>query len=316
MHAAGGGINFTVDQIHKASHNQLYKAFKKYATRMLQAGTTLAEVKSGYGLDIENEMKMLKVIEEGRNDPDLPIDISSTYCGGHAIPKGSTADEATNDIVHNQIPTIQKAINDGELQVDNIDVFCENGVFNVEQTKQILEAGKAIGLKPNFHGEELSCLNSAEMGAGLKARAISHLEQVSDDGIKAMSEAKSAAVILPTTAYQLRLTPPPVRKMIDENVIVALGSDFNPNAHCLSMPLVMNLACVLMKMSMEEALVSATINAAYSLGKENMHGSLEVGKKGDMLIIDQPRWEHLIYQLGGHVDVIKFVIKDGYIVSH
>ena len=315
MHAAGGGINFTVDKVHQATHSQLYKAFKKYATRMIHSGTTLAEVKSGYGLDLENELKMLKVIEEGRADPDLPIDISSTYCGGHAILKGRTADEATQDIIDVQIPAIRQAMKDGEIRVNNIDVFCEKGVFNVEQTKKILEAGQDIGLQLNFHGEELSCLNSAEMGAKLKARAISHLEEVSDAGIKAMSKSKTTAVILPTTAYQLRLTPPPVRKMIDANVIVALGSDFNPNAHCISMPLVMNLACVLMKMTMEEALAAATINAAYSLGREKRQGSLEVGKQADLVILDEPRWEHLVYQLGGHSDVIKYVVKDGHVVS-
>ena len=129
-----------------------------------------------------------------------------------------------------------------------------------------------------------------------------------------MSTAETSAVVLPTTAYQLCLTPPPVRKMIENGVIVALGSDFNPNAHCISMPIVMHLACVLMHMSLEEALHAATINAAYSLGKEKTHGSLEVGKVADLLILNEEKWEHLIYQLGSHHDIIKHVIKDGRIV--
>merc|ERR1712004_382876 len=143
------------------------------------------------------------------------------------------------------------------------------------------------------------------MGAELGARAISHLEEVSDAGIAAMASSGTCAVLLPTTAYILRLTPPPARKMLAGGVPVALGSDFNPNAHCLAMPMVMHLACVLMKMTMTEALTASTINAAASVGKSETHGSLEIGKYGDMLILDAPRWEHLIYQFGSYQHVIK-----------
>merc|ERR1711962_664441 len=161
------------------------------------------------------------------------------------------------------------------------DVFCEKGCFNVQQTKEILVAGREVGMRVNFHGEELSNLGSAQMGAmELKAEAISHLEEVSDEGIKAMAESGSVAVILPTTAYILRLPAPPVRKMIEEGVIVALGTDFNPNAFCLSMPTVMHLAAVNLRMSLAEVVSASTINAAHSIGRSDTHGSIEKGKVG------------------------------------
>ncbi|KAK2158027.1 hypothetical protein LSH36_178g01024 [Paralvinella palmiformis] len=203
VHQAGGGIMFTVDHVRKAPEETLLKNFKANAHKMLEAGTTLAECKSGYGLD---------------------------------------------------------------------------------------------------------------MGADIGATAISHLEHVSDEGISAMVQSGTIGVVLPTTAYILRLEPPPTRKMIDAGMGVALGSDFNPNAHCLAMPVVMHLACVLQKISLNEALVAATINAAASLRKSETHGSIEVGKVADLLIIDAPRWEHIIYQLGSHQHVISHVIKGGKIV--
>ncbi|XP_064632778.1 probable imidazolonepropionase [Lineus longissimus] len=313
VHKAGGGINFTVERTKAATEEQLFTSFRERLDRMLAAGTTLVECKSGYGLNLETELKMLRVIERAKHD--LPIDVSSTYCGAHSVPKGYTASEATDDIINVQIPHLKALIDGGELSVDNIDVFCEKGVFDVDQSRKILVAGKKIGLNINFHGEELNLLNSAQMGAEIGAMAISHLEEVSDDGIDAMAKAGCVATILPTTAYILRLKQPPVRKMIERGVPVALGTDFNPNAFCLSLPLVMHLACVNLHMTMDEALIGATLNAAASLGKATTHGSIEVGKVGDFVILDAPRWEHLIYQMAGHDHIIKYVVKNGKIVK-
>ncbi|KAI0234437.1 putative imidazolonepropionase [Lamellibrachia satsuma] len=314
VHKAGGGIHFTVGRVRDSSEADLYVQLKQHAVRMLAAGTTLVEVKSGYGLNVDTEMKMLAVIERAKNDRSLPIDISSTFCGAHAVPKDKTAQEATTDVLDVQLPRLRQLMETGRLHVDNIDVFCEEGVFSVDQTRRILTVGQQMGLAINFHGEELHRLNSAEMGAELGARAISHLEKISEAGIQAMSQACSIGVVLPTTAYILRLTPPPVRDMIDAGMAVALGSDFNPNAHCFAMPIVMHLACVLLHMSMEEALVAATINGAASLGRADTQGSLEVGKQADILILDAPRWEHLIYQMGSHQHVIRHVVKNGIVV--
>ncbi|KAL4676575.1 hypothetical protein H8959_010720 [Pygathrix nigripes] len=312
IHQAGGGIHFTVERTRQASEEELFRSFQQRLQCMMKAGTTLVECKSGYGLDLETELKMLRVIERARRE--LDIGISATYCGAHSVPKGKTATEAADDIINNHLPKLKELGRNGEIHVDNIDVFCEKGVFDLDSTRRILQRGKDIGLQINFHGDELHPMKAAELGAELGAQAISHLEEVSDEGIVAMATARCSAVLLPTTAYMLRLKQPRARKMLDEGVIVALGSDFNPNAYCFSMPMVMHLACVNMRMSMPEALAAATINAAYALGKSHTHGSLEVGKQGDLIIINSSRWEHLIYQFGGHHELIEYVIAKGKVI--
>ncbi|XP_069376118.1 probable imidazolonepropionase [Paralichthys olivaceus] len=312
VHRAGGGIHFTVEHTRAAAPSDLLASLSSRLVRMQRAGTTLVECKSGYGLELQTELKMLEVIEEARRT--LPINISSTYCGAHAVPKGKTVAEATYDILQVQLPRLKEEMSAGNLRVDNIDVFCEQGVFDLGSTRSILQAGKEMGLNINFHGDELHPMNSAQLGAELRALAISHLEEVTDEGINAMAEAKTAAVLLPTTAYILRLPQPRARDMLDAGVIVALGSDFNPNAYCCSMPIVMHLACVNMKMSMPEALAAATINAAYALGRSHTHGSLEVNKHGDLLVLNTSRWEHVIYQLGGHQELIRYVVIKGNVV--
>ncbi|KAG7495523.1 putative imidazolonepropionase [Solea senegalensis] len=312
VHRAGGGIHFTVEHTRAAAASDLLTSLKSRLVRMQRAGTTLVECKSGYGLELHAELKMLQVIEEaGRS---LPINISSTFCGAHAVPRGKTEAEATEDVLQVQLPLLKEQMSAGNLKVDNIDVFCERGVFDVASTRSILRAGKDMGLNINFHGDELHPMNAAQLGAELGALAVSHLEEVSDEGIAAMAEAKTAAVLLPTTAYILRLPQPRARDMLEAGVIVALGSDFNPNAYCCSMPIVMHLACVNMKMSMTEALAAATINAAYALGRSHTHGSLEVDKHGDLLLLNATRWEHLIYQLGGHQELVRYVVVKGNVV--
>jgi len=310
IHEAGGGIHYTVEQTRKSSEDELYELLLKRLESMIKLGTTLVECKSGYGLNAECEMKMLKVIERARRDPNVNIDISTTFLA-HAVPKGKTADEACYDVINKQLPEVMEHVKNGTLTVDNIDVFCEKGVFDVEQTRKILNEGKKFGLKINFHGDELNCTGSAELGADLNAHAISHLEEISDEGIKAMSKSKSAAVILPATAYILKLPHPPVRKMIKSEVPVALATDFNPNAYCLSMPTTMHMGCVLFGMSMDESLISATINSAYSLGMSRTHGSIEVGKRANFVLVDDERWEHLIYRFSSTDEVIKMVICGG-----
>ncbi|KAL6054226.1 putative imidazolonepropionase [Balamuthia mandrillaris] len=296
VHKAGGGIGFTVEHTRNSSEEELLSLLLARLHRMLQAGTTLVECKTGYGLETDTEMKMLKVLHKAKSQ--VPVELVTTFLGAHSVPKGKTAAEATEDILHNQLPALAGLRDKGEISVDLIDVFLEKGVFGLEETRQILKAGKELGLELNYHGDELSYTQAGELAGELSALAVSHLEKVSAEGISAMAKRPTFAVLLPTTAYILRLEVPPARSLIEGGVPVALGSDFNPNAHCLSMPLVMNLACVTLKMTMNEALVAATINAAGSLGKSATHGSIERGKVGDLLLIDAPRWEHLVYQLG------------------
>ena len=312
VHKKGGGIHYTVERTHAATKEQLLSLFLDRLDRMLRHGTTLLEAKSGYGLDTQNEIKMLEVIESAKSAQ--PIELSSTYCGAHAIPKTKSLHEASDDVIQNQLPAIQELITRGDLRVDNIDVFCEEGVFDIAETRKILTAGVQMGLNINFHGDELHPTNSAELAAELKSCAVSHLEEISPQGIQDITKSSTVAILLPTTAYILRLKRPPARRMIEEGVAIALGSDFNPNAYCMSMPMVMHLSCVLLNLSMEEALVASTINAAAALKRSDRQGSLEPGKKADLLVLDAPRWEHLVYQFGESDKVIDLVIIGGNVV--
>uniref|UniRef100_A0A3B3Y514 Probable imidazolonepropionase n=1 Tax=Poecilia mexicana TaxID=48701 RepID=A0A3B3Y514_9TELE len=307
VHRAGGGIHYTVEHTRAAAASDLLSSLRSRLQRMQRAGTTLVECKSGYGLELQTELKMLEVIEEASRS--LPISISSTYCGAHAVPKGKTVAEATEDVLQVQLPRLKELMSAGRLKVQNIDVFCEQGVFDLDSTRAVLLAGKEMGLNINFHGDELHPMNAAKMGADLGALAISHLEEVTDEGIAAMAKSKTAAVLLPTTAYILRSW-----MFLCPQAASASGQR-HAGASCPSQPpVVMHLACVNMRMSMTEALAAATINAAYALGRSDTHGSLEVNKRGDLLILNATRWEHLIYQLGGHQELIRYVVIRGNIV--
>ncbi|CAB3402493.1 unnamed protein product [Caenorhabditis bovis] len=309
----GGGIMFTTNKTREASEDDLKNDFLDVARKMLKNGTTTLEAKSGYGLDLDSEMKMLRVLSKASEE--IPLEISSTFCGAHAVPKGSTESEQTRLICDEILPLISKEKSEGKLKnLENIDVFCEKGVFEVESSRKILLAGKSAGLHVNFHAEELKYIGGVEMGADIGARAMSHLEEISDDGIRKMAESGSVAVLLPSTAFILRLTPPPARKMIENDVIVALGSDFNPNAYCLAMPMIMHFACVTMKLSMPEALVAATLNSAHSLGRGKTHGAIAKGRHADIVVLEANSWEHIIYRIAAHHDVIKNVVKNGNVV--
>jgi len=310
IHNAGGGIHLTVEHTKRATEEELFFSLRDRLLRMLRSGTTVVECKSGYGLSTETEMKLLRVLERAKRELTF-VDISITYCGAHAIPKEMSEDSATKMILEEQLPEVSRAIRLGELSVDSIDVFCEKDVFGVENSRKILLAGKTMGLRTNFHADEIHAIGGSEMGAEIKADVISHLEKVSDETINTMAKNGCIGVMLPTTAYVLKLEAPPVRKLIEAGVPIALGSDFNPNAFCLSMPVVMHLACILFRMSLEEALVASTLNAAASLGISDTHGSIEVGKKADFVLVDVPTWEHLIYQFGEHDHLIQMVIKNG-----
>ncbi|CAF0827558.1 unnamed protein product [Didymodactylos carnosus] len=309
---SGGGIQYTVEQTNKASDAKLLSVFLNRLKRMVRAGTTYVECKTGYGLEWKSELRLLNIIKSAKSQ--MHIGLSTTYCGAHALQKNKSAEETTNDIINNQIPALKDLIQNGDCDVQSIDVFCEKGVFDTDQARRILLAGKEIGLRANFHGDELNNTGSAEMGAEIEAHAISHLEEISDAGIKAMADKKTFAIILPYTGYILRLKMPPVRKMIEAGVPIALGSDFNPNAFSSAMPVTMNLACVLCHMTLPEALVAATINSAAALGISDKYGSLEIGKKADLILCRCPSWEHIIYEFGDHEHVIKHVMKEGVIV--
>ena len=190
-------------------------------------------VRAGYGLECEAEMRLLRVMHRAAVRAHA-VELSPTYLGAHSVPKGATAAAATEDIVTRQLPELERQRAAGRLRCESIDAFVEKGVFESADAQRLLAAGKALGLAVNFHGDELTLQHSGALAEALGARAVSHLEMIDAAGIAALRRAGSVAVLLPTTAYVLRLHPPPARALIDAGVPVALGSDFNPNAHCLS----------------------------------------------------------------------------------
>ncbi|KAH6938738.1 hypothetical protein HPB50_012219 [Hyalomma asiaticum] len=314
IHEKGGGIHFTVEHTRKASEEFLLECLVERLDAMLAAGTTLVEAKSGYGLDLQTELKMLHTIEKARLR--TPMEIASTYCGAHAVPKYENPRGwcMCRNVCLQRISCVLVQL---ELTQDDE----ETSMMDSVQCSAVSSQGKEHSRGHRGHRDEAATGDKAtvslcylQMGASLGAEAMSHLERVSEAGIEAMAKAGSVAVILPTTAFLLRLEPPPVRRLIEAGVAVCLGSDFNPNAYCLAMPMVMYLACVVCGMSLEESLVAATINGAASLGRSSTHGSLELGKCADMLVVEAPSWEHLVYRFGCHDSLIKWVVKAGKVV--
>jgi imidazolonepropionase len=307
--AAGGGINATVAATRKTSKPELEAAAHKSLDRMLTLGTTTVEAKSGYGLELETELKMLEVIRDLTEEG--PMTVVPTFMGAHETPPEFRQNpEAYVDLVITRmLPTVV-----AHKLARFCDVFCESGVFSVEQSERIFRAAAGLGLEARVHADELSDLGGAAMAARIKARTADHLLFASDDGIRQMARAGVIAVLLPGTAYFLHLDRyARAREMIAAGVPVALATDFNPGS-CMteSMPLIMNIACTQMRMLPAEAITAATINAAWAIGEEDCSGSLEVGKQADILVLDAPGHEHLCYHFG--VNLVDTVVKNGKVV--
>ena len=304
MHA-GGGIHATTKMTREATEDQLVEQTKKRLDSFLKHGVTTVEGKSGYGLDLETELKQLRVMK--RLQQEHAIDLVPTFMGAHAVPteyKGRE-DEYIDLVVDEMLP----AVANEELAVFN-DVFCEVGVFTPEQSERILEAGKKYGLLPKIHADEIEPYGGAELAAKVGAISAEHLLKASDAGIKAMAKAGTIACLLPATALFLREQAAEGRKMIDAGVPVAISTDCNPGSSpTTSMPLVMNLACISMRLTPAEALTAATYNAACAIQMEHVTGSLEPGKQGDVVLWDISNYQELQYLFG--VNHVKSVWKKG-----
>jgi imidazolonepropionase len=307
--AGGGGINATVAATRKATKQELKIGARKSLNRMLSLGTTTVEAKSGYGLDLETELKMLEVIRELNEEG--PMTVIPTFMGAHEIPPEfrQTPEAYVDLVITRMIPEV------AERKLARFcDVFCETGVFSVEQSERIFRAANNVGLEPRVHADELTDLGGAAMSARIQARTADHLLFASDEGIRLLAEAGVIAVLLPGTAYFLHLDRyARARDMIAAGVPVALATDFNPGS-CMteSMPLILNMACTQMRMLPAEAITASTINAAWGIGEEDCVGSLEVGKQADILILDAPNHEHLCYHFG--VNLVEAVVKNGKVV--
>ena len=305
---SGGGILKTVKATRKATLTQLIKNGTTILNRMMKYGTTTIETKSGYGLDTESEIKSLLAAKE--LNLEHPIDIVSTFLGAHAVPpeyEGKT-DDYVELIISEMIPKIAK-----EELAEFCDVFCEKGIFSTEQTKKILLTAVKYGMKPQIHIDEIVDSNGAFLAAELNAVQVGHMLKSNDKGLKALKEAKTIATLLPGTPFCLMLKDyAPARKMIEMGIPIALATDFNPNCWTESMQMIIALACYHMKMSPAEALSATTINAACAIGRQEEIGSLEVGKKADIIVFDVPNYNFLPYQFG--MNLVSKVIKSGKVV--
>lgn len=294
---AGGGILKTVSATRQADEKELYELTHERLLRMLAFGVTTVEVKSGYGLDFDSELKCLRVLKELSKDS--PVSIVPTYMGGHDIPpeyQGRT-DEYVAEICDRQIPTVER-----ENLAVFCDVFCEKGYFDVAQSRKILETARRHGLKLKIHAEEFCDLGGAELAGELGCVSADHLLHISEKGIAALKKGGTVATLLPGTAFYLRIKEyAPALKLLEAGVPVALATDFNPGSCMIdSLPLIMNLACLQMHMTPVDVIRAVTINAAKALDLDRDRGSITPGKRGDLCVFAIQRYQELLYHIGAN----------------
>jgi imidazolonepropionase len=305
---SGGGILYSTMQTRAATEEQLFAESKKRLDSFLKHGVTTLEAKSGYGLTVEDELKQLRVARALNESH--PIDLISTFMGAHAVPLEYKADpeQYIRIVIEEMIPKVSE-----EKLAVFCDVFCEKGVYTVEQSERILEAGKKWGLIPKVHADEIVSFGGAELAARIGAISADHLLKVSDQGIEMMAKAGVIAVLLPGTAFFLMEKSANARAMIEAGVAVALSTDRNPGSSPTeSLPLIMNLACLNMRMTPAEVITACTINAAYAIGRADSVGSIEVGKKADIVLFNAPNYVFLQYNFG--VNLVDTVLKNGKVV--
>lgn len=291
----GGGILSSVKAVRAASDDELFHATEKNVRNALAYGTTTVEIKSGYGLDSETEMRMLKVI--GRIVKESPVDVVPTYMGAHAVPTDyKKAPDKFVDLLIADLPAVAAS---GLAKF--CDVFCEEGVFSVEQSRRLLLAAREHGLGLKIHADEVHDLGGAALAGELGTCSAEHLLAASDAGLALMAEKGVVAVLLPATAYSLRKPYARGRDMIARNVPVALATDCNPGScFCESMPFIMGLAVMQMGLTPEEALVACTLNAAHAIGMGEQVGSIEAGKLADFLVLDGDTPAFVPYHVGAN----------------
>ena len=290
---AGGGIWSTVKKTRDASGEELFDQAQTYAEWFLRCGTTTIEAKSGYGLTVEDELKILRVMR--RLNEEKPLEIVSTFLGAHAVPRELDADEYIDLVIAEMLPRITK-----EKLAEFCDVFCEHGYFTIDQSKRILTAARKLGLGLRIHADQLSNSGAAQIAAELNATTADHLEKTDEQGIVAMKSAGVQPVVLPGSVYALGSTAyPRTREMLDAGLAVVLATDFNPGSSPTpSMPMILSLACTQMKMSPAEAITASTINAAYSINRGDKIGSLERGKLANFSIFNCEDYRELAYWFG------------------
>lgn len=302
----GGGILNSAKLLHNTSEDSLYEQSLERINEIIGFGTGAVEIKSGYGLTVEDELKMLRVIQRLKDT--TPVTIKSTFLGAHAVPaeyKGKQ-DEYVDMVINEMIPQVAS-----EGLADYIDVFCDKGFFTVEQTDRILMAGLKYGLRPKIHANELDYSGGIQVGVKYYALSVDHLEFTGDDEIKALQNSETMPTLLPGAAFFLGMKNPPVRKMIDAGLPIALASDYNPGSSPSgNMKFIMSLGTIKLRMLPEEVIHATTINSAYAMGVNDELGSITKGKKANVYITKKiPGYEYMPYAYTSHL--IDRVILNG-----
>ena len=301
---SGGGILSTVRAVRAASVEDIVEKGRALVRSAFRHGSTTIEVKSGYGLDEESEMRLLEAVR--RINEDEPAELVATFLGAHDVPPELRADRASYvDSVARMIPHVVE-----HKLAEFCDVFSDTGYFTVEESERIYAAASEHGMKLKVHADELSSFGGAEMAARIGAVSADHLLQISNDGIERMRESGVVATLLPGTAFFLNLPYAPARRMIDAGLTVALATDCNPGSNmCENMQMSMALACMGMRMTVEEAITASTLNGAAALGMSDRIGSIEVGKQADVAIFDTADYPGIVYHYG--VNQVRAVVKRG-----
>lgn len=293
--ARGGGILNSAAKLNAMPEETLYQLAKERLWKAIKTGTGAIEIKSGYGLSVAGELKMLRVIK--RLKKEAPIPIKATFLGAHSYPLEYKENHQgyINLIINEMLPVIAH-----EKLADYIDVFCETGFFSPEETEIICKAGMKIGLKPKIHANQLNLSGGVQAGVKLGAVSVDHLETMDEDTIKLLAASKTIGTLLPTAAFFLRIPFQPARQLIDAGCAIALASDFNPGSSpSFNMNLVVAMSCIQMKMLPEEAMNAATINGAYAMELENEVGSITAGKKANLIFTKSiPSLAYLPYSFG------------------
>jgi len=296
--AKGGGILNSARRLALTTEDELYTSAKKRLIELIRLGTGAIEIKSGYGLSVDAEIKMLRVIK--RLKETSPIPIKATFLGAHTYPELFKEDHEgyIDQIIHDMLPII-----DREQLADYIDVFCEDGFFSENETIRICEAGKQIGLKPKIHANQLNLSGGVQAGIQTGAVSVDHLETMDDASIQLLASSNTIGTLLPTAAYFLRMPFQPARKLIDAGAAIALASDFNPGSSPSgNMNMVVSMSCIQMKMLPEEAINAATLNGAYAMELEKEVGSITVGKRANLIITQPiPSVAYLPYAFGSNL---------------
>lgn len=305
---AGGGILDTVRKTRAASFEELYQKTEGFLDEMMGFGVTTCEAKSGYGLDFDTEVKMLEVLK--KLNEDHPMDIVSTFMGAHAIPEEykDRADAFIDMLCEKLLPYVKE-----HDLAEFADVFTEDSVFNYEQSRKYLECAKGHGFDLKIHADEIEAIGGSVLAGEMGAVSCEHLIAINEEGLASMAEAGTTAMCLPATSFYLGADFAPARKMIELGIPVAMASDFNPGScPSLNLQFVMNLGCLKYKMLPEEILTAVTINPACAINRGDKVGTLEPGKKGDLVIWDAPNMEMLCYRFGSNLALQ--VIKEGNLV--